>query len=274
MLLLIKDYKARLKTSRTLQTLSLQRQWKWGMKSINILRDPNNTLLAWLLTDLVNYFYCDALPWVTNDFKLNLKGFLWRSQFWDITWSMARLFGPGFYSRAFEHGKLRWKARVQENSSASFKILEKKKKNRRESQIRELKESDAVKQGIRMRDTLNPHQCQTQMSKAKKQPLGLETELRWKSQPNVSTHRMRELGRSWWCFRDGPNISSIVFLGFVISCFFSSYVREMENPLVWPEEVSPSNMQSVAEKGKVFLHSSKWKILRIFVLRIISHGDS
>lgn len=241
------------------------------MKSINILQDPNKTLLAWLLTDLVNYFYCDALPWVTNDFKLNLKGFLWRSQFWDITWSMARLFGPGFYSGAFEHGKLRWKARVRKNSSASFKILE---KNRRKSQIRELKESNAVKQGIRMCDTLNPHQCQTQMSKAKKQPLGLETELCGKSQPNVSTHQMRELGRPWWCFRDGPNISSIVFLRFVISFLFSSYVREMENPLVWPEEVSLLKMLSVAERGEVFLYSSKRKILRIFILCRISHGDN
>lgn len=116
MLLLIKHYKTRLKTSRTLQTLSLQRQWKWGMKSINIQQDSNNALLAWLLTDPANYFYCDALPWVTNDFKLNLKGFLWRSQFWDITWSMARIFGPGFYSGAFERGKLRWKARVWKNT--------------------------------------------------------------------------------------------------------------------------------------------------------------
>lgn len=104
---------------------------------------------------------------------------------------------------------------VEKHSSASFKILE---KNRRESQIRELKDSNAVKQRIRMYDVLNPHQHQTQRSKAKKQPLGLETELCGKSQPNVSTYRMRELARSWYCFRDGSNIIRIVFLRFILCC--------------------------------------------------------
>lgn len=104
---------------------------------------------------------------------------------------------------------------VEKHSSASFRILE---KNRRESQIRELKDSNAVKQGIRMCDALNPHQCQTQRSQAKKQPLGLETELCGKSQPNISTHRMRELASSWYCFRDGSNIIRIVFLRFIIFC--------------------------------------------------------